>query len=167
LIKHEHEPVAIAKTRQVVDGAESNGIVEDVLDSSECVYQLWDSGSHRAGIRVSISDALPGQVLLHVLGSEEGEAAVDRVLKDQFNACLQESAADDLRKDSDGADDASRAWVLRTSKVSMKIQCEDDIIPTFAAKATIIRITHGILISPGCKIGRWSTKPLKSHYENM
>jgi hypothetical protein len=120
LIEHEHEPVAIAKTRHVVDGVEPSGIVEDILDSSECVYHLWDSGSHRAGIRVSISDALPGQALLHMLGSEEGEAAVDRVLKDQFDACLRESAANDLRKDSDGADDASRAWVLRTSKASIK-----------------------------------------------
>ena len=80
LIKHEHEPVAIAKTFHIVHGVESTRVVEDVLDPSERVQYLWDSGSHGASVSVSISDFLLGQALLHLLGSEEGEAAVDRVL---------------------------------------------------------------------------------------
>jgi hypothetical protein len=81
-IKHEQKPwtVAIAKTFQVVHGMESTRVVEDVLDPSERVQYLWDSGRHRTSVRVSIGDFLLGQALLHLLGSEEGEAAVDRVL---------------------------------------------------------------------------------------
>jgi hypothetical protein len=59
---------------------ESSRVVEDILDPSECVQYLWDSGRHRASERVSISDFLLGQARLHLLGSEEGKAAVDRVL---------------------------------------------------------------------------------------
>ena len=77
LIKHEHKPVAIAKTFHIVHGVESIRVVEDVLDPSECVQDLWDSGSRGASESVSISYFLLGQALLHLLGSEEGEAAVD------------------------------------------------------------------------------------------
>jgi hypothetical protein len=80
LIKHEHKPVAIAKTFHVVHGVESTRVIEDVLDPSECVQNLWDSGRHGASERVSVSDFLLGQAIFHLLGSEEGEAAVDRVL---------------------------------------------------------------------------------------
>jgi hypothetical protein len=79
-IKHEQKPVAIAKTFQVVHGMESTRVVEDVLDPSERVQYLWDSRRHGTSVRVSIGDLLLGQALLHLLGSEEGEAAVDRVL---------------------------------------------------------------------------------------
>ena len=79
-IKHEQKPVAIAKTLQLVHGVESSRIVEDVLDPSECVQYLWDCRRNGAGKRVSISDLLLGQALLHLLGSEEGEATVDRIL---------------------------------------------------------------------------------------
>ena len=92
MIEHEHKPVAIAKTFHVVHGVESTGVVEDVLDPSECVQYLWDSSRHGAGERVSICDVLLGQALLHLLGSEEGKAAIDRVLKDQlFRVCLDEN----------------------------------------------------------------------------
>ena len=59
---------------------ESTRVVADILDPSECVQYLWNSGRHGASERVSISDLLLGQALLHLLGSEEGEATVDRVL---------------------------------------------------------------------------------------
>ena len=80
LIKHEHKPVTISKTFHVVHGVESTRVVEHVLDASECVQYLWNSGRHGSSVRVLISDLLLGQALLHLLGSEEGEAAVDRVL---------------------------------------------------------------------------------------
>ena len=70
----------MAKTFQVVHGVESPRVVEHVLDPSECVQYLWDPRRHGASKRVSISNFLPGQALLHLLGSEEGETAVDRVL---------------------------------------------------------------------------------------
>ena len=60
LIKHEHKPVAVAETRHVVHGVESSRVVEDVLDPSKCVQNLWDSGSHGASERVLISDLLLG-----------------------------------------------------------------------------------------------------------
>ena len=80
LIKHEHKPVAIAKTFHVVHGVESTRVVEDVLDPSKCIQYLWNSSRHGASKCVLISDLLLGQALLHLLGSEEGEAAIDRVL---------------------------------------------------------------------------------------
>ena len=80
LIKHEHKPVTISKTFHVVHGVESTRVVADVLDPSECVQYFWDSRRNGASVRVLISNFLPGQALLHLLGSEEGEAAVDRVL---------------------------------------------------------------------------------------
>ena len=84
-IKHEYKPVAISKTFHVVHGVESTRVVEDVLDPSECVQYLWDSGRHGTSERVSISDLLLGQARLHLLGSKEGEETVDRVLQDQFD----------------------------------------------------------------------------------
>lgn len=80
LIKHEHEPVSISKTRHIVHGVESTRVVEHILDPSECVEHPRDSGSHRASKRVLRNNALLGQTLLHELGSEEGEATVDGVL---------------------------------------------------------------------------------------
>ena len=87
LIKHEHKPVAISKTFHIVHGVETTRVVEDILDPSECVQNLWNSGSHGSSERVPISDLLSGQAFLHLLGSEEGEAAVDRVLFYQLSVC--------------------------------------------------------------------------------
>ena len=80
LIKHEYKAVAISKTFHVVHGVESTRVVEDVLDPSKCIQYLWNSSRHGASECVLISDLLLGQTLLHLLGSEEGETAVDRVL---------------------------------------------------------------------------------------
>ena len=92
LIKHKHKPVAIAKTWHVVHGVESTRVIEDVLDPGECVQYLWHSARHGARVRVSISNLLLGQAFLHFLGSEEGKAAVNRVLWDQLlNICLDEN----------------------------------------------------------------------------
>ena len=73
---------------------ESTRVAEDILDPSECVQYLWNLGGHGTSERVSISDLLPGQALLHFLGSEEGEAAVDRILFYQLNACLNKNQSE-------------------------------------------------------------------------
>ncbi len=79
-VEDRHETVTITQRLHVVDGREPGRIVEDGLDSSECVQDFCDSHSDRSVIGILRPSTLLRQAVLHLLWGKEGEACVDRVL---------------------------------------------------------------------------------------
>ena len=99
-----------------------------------------------------------GQALLHFLGSEEGEAAVDRVLFYQLNACLNENQSEMTYERIVTRQTMHKKFGHCVSwETSVNSSCElNIIILTCASKTAIVRVAFGILISPSREIGHWS-----------
>ena len=101
-----------------------------------------------------------GQALLHFLGSEEGEAAVDRVLFYQLNACLNENQSEMTYERIVTRQTMHKKFGHCVSwETSVNSSCElNIIILTCASKTAIVRVAFGILISPSREIGHWSNR---------